>query len=66
VKLGCPLSRVKLSVLETNEKARRCYTKAGFKLYASSPSSFPPCSCGDDDPCNHAKISWLRMQKCTS
>ena len=72
------LSKVELGVLETNEKARRCYTKvstapsclfvglqyaqAGFKVSASAPSHFPPCSCRDNE-CQHAKINWLRMQK---
>ncbi|CAE7325224.1 BXL6 [Symbiodinium sp. CCMP2456] len=36
--LGWPFAKVNLSVLETNEKARRCYTKAGFKVSASAPS----------------------------
>ena len=55
--LGCPLSTVNMSVLQTNQKAQRCYAKAGFKVYASGPSRFPPCSCRDGE-CQHAKINW--------
>ena len=62
--LGFSFSETNLSVLETNEKARRCYTKGGFKASASAPSRFPPCSCHDVE-CQHAKIKWLSMQKST-
>ncbi|CAE7836624.1 unnamed protein product [Symbiodinium sp. CCMP2592] len=52
---GSDHSTVKLSVLETNEAAIKCYCKAGFKTTETSPSSFPPTAC--------TKIQWLRMEK---
>ena len=61
--LGAAISRVKLSVLETNEPARKCYAKSGFKVYAESSSSFPPCNCRTDDVCHHDKLRWLLMEK---
>ncbi|CAE7873193.1 ANKRD65 [Symbiodinium microadriaticum] len=61
--LGASISRVKLSVLETNEPAQTCYAKAGFKVCAKSASTFPPCNCRNADVCQHYKIKWLRMEK---
>jgi len=63
--LGASFCKVKLCVLDSNEPAKKCYTKAGFKVCSSRPSKFPPCSCGDG-PCGHQKIKWLDMQKCTT
>ena len=61
--LGASISRVKLSVLQTNEPAQTCYAKAGFKVCAKSASTFPPCNCRNADVCQHYKIKWLRMEK---
>eukprot|EP00439_Symbiodinium_sp_Y106_P066228 s813_g10.t1 len=61
--LGASFCKVKLCVLDSNEPAKKCYTKAGFKVCSSRPSKFPPCSCGDG-PCGHQKMKWLDMQKC--
>ncbi|CAE7648321.1 unnamed protein product [Symbiodinium sp. CCMP2456] len=61
--LGACISKVRLSVLETNEPARKCYAKSGFKVYAKSSSKFLPCNCSDGG-CNcDNKISWLKMEK---
>ena len=61
--LEASISRVKLSVLETNDSARKCYAKAGFRVYAESSSSFPPCKCSDGACHCTNKISWLKMEK---
>ncbi|CAE7194118.1 ANKRD65 [Symbiodinium sp. CCMP2592] len=62
-KLGAAISTVKLSVLETNEPARKCYAKSGFQYCGESPSIFPPCNCPADS-CHCAnKIKWLSMEK---
>ena len=61
--LGAAIAKVKLSVLETNEPARKCYAKSGFKVCAESSSSFPPCSCRKNDVCRHDKLKWLMMEK---
>lgn len=63
-KLGAPFSKVTLTVLETNEGAQRCYTKAGFKVCTAYESSFPPCACtATGIPCHHKRIRWLNMEK---
>ncbi|CAE7705208.1 ANKRD65 [Symbiodinium sp. CCMP2592] len=62
-KLGAGIATVKLSVLETNEPARKCYAKSGFQCCGESPSIFPPCNCPEDS-CHCAnKIKWLSMEK---
>ena len=61
--LGAAISKVQLTVLETNEPARKCYAKSGFQVCGESPSIFPPCNCPEDS-CHCAnKIKWLSMEK---
>ena len=61
--LGAAVSKVQLTVLETNEPARKCYAKSGFQVCGESPSIFPPCNCPEDS-CHCAnKIKWLSMEK---
>jgi len=63
-KLGASISRVKLTVLETNEGAKRCYAKSGFKVCTTYKSSFAPGACAATGiPCHHKKIRWLNMEK---
>lgn len=64
-KLGSSFRTVKLTVLDSNEPAKKCYAKAGFNVCSSRRSQFPPCSCGAG-PCGHNKINWLEMEKMTS
>ena len=64
-KLGSSFRKVKLTVLDSNEPAKKCYAKAGFNVCSSRRSQFPPCSCGAG-PCGHNKINWLEMEKMTS
>ena len=62
--LGASIATVKLSVLESNEGAQRCYAKSGFKMSSAYSSSFPPCACkAGGILCHHEKIRWLRMEK---
>ncbi|CAE7633168.1 ANKRD65 [Symbiodinium sp. CCMP2592] len=62
--LGASISKVKLSVLETNKGAQRCYAKSGFKVTTTYSSSFPPCACeAKRIPCHHEKIRWYNMEK---
>ena len=60
-KLSSGCSKMTPSVLDSNEPAKRCYEKAGFKVAFSTPSKFPPCGC--NDACSYHKIKWLRTQK---
>ena len=62
-KLGAAISKVKLTVLETNEPARKCYAKSGFQVCGESPSIFPPCNCPEDSCRCDNKIKWLSMEK---
>ncbi|CAE7785434.1 Tanc1 [Symbiodinium sp. CCMP2456] len=64
LKLASCIAKAKLSVLDTNGPAKRCYAKAGFKVASSSRSTFPPCGCKNNPHCNHRKIKWLQMEKC--
>ena len=62
--LGASISKAKLTVLETNIGAQRCYAKSGFKVTTTYSSSFPPCACeAKRIPCHHEKIRWLNMEK---
>ena len=62
--LGASISKVKLTVLETNKGAQRCYAKSGFKVSSTYLSSFPPCGCkASGSICHHEKIRWLNMEK---
>ena len=62
--LGASISKAKLTVLETNIGAQRCYAKSGFKVTTTYSSSFPRCACeAKRIPCHHEKIRWLNMEK---
>ncbi|CAE7705313.1 Surf2 [Symbiodinium sp. CCMP2592] len=56
--LGASFCKVKLTVLDSNEPAKKCYAKAGFNVFSRRPSIFPPCSCPEGQ-CGHQKMQWL-------
>ncbi|CAE7705328.1 unnamed protein product [Symbiodinium sp. CCMP2592] len=56
--LGASFCKVKLTVLDSNEPAKKCYAKAGFNVFTRRPSIFPPCSCPEGQ-CGHQKMQWL-------
>ena len=62
--LGGAISKVKLTVLETNEPAaRKCYAKSGFQVCGESPSIFRRATVLRAAARVTIRSKWLSMEK---